>query len=100
MFTLVFKAPLSHSHCSILEENHNDLMKPKCVYNYLSFNVTESKTVLDSEVNTVDSEFQVLDTGLFVSGTWIPDFNQDSLSYIADSKVRDSGFHKKKFPGF
>ena len=57
MFTLVLKAPLSHSHFSILEENHNDLMKPKCVYNYLSSNVTESKTVLDSEFNTVDSEF-------------------------------------------
>ena len=57
MFTLVFKAPLSHSHCSILEENRNDLMKPKGVYTYLSSHVTESKTVLDSGFNTVDSGF-------------------------------------------
>ena len=57
MFTLVFKAPLSHSHCSILEENRNDLMKPTCVYTYLSSHVTESKTVLDSGFNTVDSGF-------------------------------------------
>ena len=25
---------------------------------------------------------------------------QDSLSYIPDSKVQDSGFHEPKFPGF
>ena len=31
----------------------------------------------------------VLDSGFFVSGTWIP----DSLSCFPDSKVQNSGFH-------
>ena len=44
----------------------------------------DSKTFLDSG-------FQVLDPGCFVSGPWIA----DSLSCISDSKAQDSGFHGK-----
>ena len=33
----------------------------------------ESKTVLDCGFHAVDSEFQVLDFGLFDRGTWILD---------------------------
>ena len=47
--------------------------------------------------------FQVLDSGLFVSGTWIPDssrkWDSDSLRNTLDYKAQDSGFHKQKFPG-
>ena len=38
--------------------------------------VRESKTVLDSRFHSVDSVIQVLDSGFFVSGTWIPDSNR------------------------
>ena len=38
--------------------------------------VKESKTALDSGLQDVDSGFQVLETGFFFSGTWIPDFNR------------------------
>ena len=48
--------------------------------------------------------FQVLDSGIFVSGTWIPDssrkWDSDSLRNTLDYKALDSGFHKQKFPGF
>ena len=35
-------------------------------------------------------------------GFWIPILSgiPDSLTYILDSKARDSGFHKQNFPGF
>ena len=36
----------------------------------------KSKTVWDSGFHTVGSEFQVLDCGFFISGTWIPDSNR------------------------
>ena len=72
--------------------------------------VRESKTVLDSWFQAVDSGFQVLDQ-VFFSETFIP----DSLSCIPDSKAQgswssiphstgkifpDSVFHKQKFLGF
>ena len=48
--------------------------------------------VLDSGFNAVDSGFQVLDSRLFVSGTWIPDskrfWDPDSLTCISDSKAQ------------
>ena len=69
-----------------------------------SYNVRESKTLLDSGFHAVDSGFQLLDSRSFsvelgfririVSG--IP----DSYSCIPDSKAQDSGFHKQKFPRF
>ena len=37
--------------------------------------VKESKTALDSEFHAMVSGFHVLDSGLFVSGTWILDYN-------------------------
>ena len=39
-------------------------------------NVRESKKVLGSEFHAVDSGLQVLDSGIFVAGTWIPDSNR------------------------
>ena len=39
-------------------------------------NVRESKKVLGSEFYAVDSGLQVLDCGIFVAGTWIPDSNR------------------------
>ena len=69
-----------------------------------SYNVRESKTLLDSGFHAVDSEFHLLDFRSFsvelgfririVSG--IP----DSYTCIPDSKAQDSGFHKQKFPRF
>ena len=50
----------------------------------ISPHVRESKTVLDSR-------FQVLDSECFVSKTWI----LDSLSCILNYKAQDPGFHSK-----
>ena len=43
----------------------------------------------------MDSRFQLLNSGFFVSGTRI----LDSLSCIPDSKAQDSEFHKQNFLG-
>ena len=52
----------------------------------------ESKAVLVSG-------FHAMDSGLFVSGTWIPDFFQlHSGSHTKN--LPHSAFHKKEFPGF
>ncbi|CAH3150596.1 unnamed protein product [Porites lobata] len=63
-----------------------------------SFPRSESKTVLDSGFHAMDSGFQIVDFGAFVSGIWIPDSNRwrDSVSCIPDPKARDSRFHKQK----
>ena len=54
----------------------------------------QSKTVLDSGFNAVGS-------GFFVSGNWILDSNlfgiSDSLSCIQGLKALDSGLHSKNF---
>ena len=47
-------------------------------------------------ITVLDSGFHHVDSGLLVSGTWIP----DSLSWIPDSKVQESKFQKQKLPGF
>ena len=85
--------------------------------------VNESKrTVLHSGFHNVDTVFQVLDFGFFVSRTWIPGFRSlerfqiplscipDTLSCIPDFKAQhldstsknfpDSWFYKPRFPGF
>ena len=54
--------------------------------NMILLHVRESKTVLDSR-------FQVLDSECFVSETWI----LDSLSCILNYKAQDPGFHSKNF---
>ena len=57
-----------------------------------SAHVKESKTVLDSRFHAMDSGFQVLDFGFFVSGAWIPDSN-----HRLDSKGKnllDSGIQE------
>ena len=56
-----------------------------------SSHVRESKTVLDSGFHVTHSGFQVLNSSLF---------SVKSLSFIPDSKSRDSRFHKHKFPEF
>ena len=63
-----------------------------------SFPRSESKTVLDSGFHAMDSGFQIVDFGAFVSGIWIPDSNRwrDSVSCIPDPKAQDSRFHKQK----
>ena len=56
----------------------------------------ESKTVLDSGFQAVNFGFQMLDSTLSVKlGFRIP-----MVSRILDSKARDSGFQKQKFPVF
>ena len=58
--------------------------------NYLDIaipQVRESETILDSELRTVDSEFQFLSEEL---GFWIP-----IVSGIPESKAQESGFHKQ-----
>ena len=56
----------------------------------------ESKTVLDSGFQAVNFGFQMLDSTLSVKlGFRIP-----IVSRILDSKARDSGFQKQKFPEF
>ena len=56
----------------------------------------ESKTVLDSGFQAVNFGFQMLDSTLSVKlGFRIP-----IVSRILDSKARDSGFQKQRFPVF
>ena len=56
----------------------------------------ESKTVVDSGFQAVNSGFQMLDSSLSVElGFRIP-----IVSRILDSKARDSGFQKQSFPVF
>ena len=58
--------------------------------------VRESKTILDSGFCANDSGLKVLDSGFFVSGTWIPDY----LSCILDSKALERDLvlpRKQKF---
>ena len=56
----------------------------------------ESKTVLDSGFQAVNFGFQMLDSTLSLKlGFRIP-----IVSRILDSKARDSGFQKQKFPVF
>ena len=56
--------------------------------------IRESKTVLDSGFHAVDSRFQQLDSGFFVSGTWISDSNRKC---DPDFKTQDFEFHKNNF---
>ena len=62
----------------------------------------ESKTVLDSEFDALDSGFRVLDSSLCKTGFWIPNLSgiPGSLSCIPDYKAKDTGFHKPKFLRF
>ena len=64
----------------------------------------ESNRVLDSGFYALDSRFQVLDSDVFLVelGFWILILSRipDSLSFIPESKVQGSGFHKQNFPGF
>ena len=57
----------------------------------------QCKAVLDPGFYAVDSEFHVLELGFRIS---IVHRIPDSLSWVAVSKARDSGFHYQKFPGF
>ena len=89
----------------------------------MSLYVKESKpTVLHYGFHTVDTGFQLLDFGFFVSRTWILGFQSlerfqiplscipDSLSCIPDFKAQhldstsknfpESKVYKPKFPGF
>ena len=53
--------------------------------------VKESKTVLDSGFHP--SEFQILTSGYFVSGNWIPDFNRQLNSRFIHTRIH-TGTHK------
>ena len=61
----------------------------------VSLLVRESNTVLNSRFHAVNSGFQVLDFGFFVSGTWISDsireWNSGFLGLYSDSKAYASG---------
>ena len=46
----------------------------------------------------MDSRFQVLDAGFFVSGTLIRNCIHKSDPDSLSCEAQDSGFHKKKFP--
>ena len=46
----------------------------------------------------MDSRFQVLDGGFFVTRTFIRDSNHKSDPDSLSCEAQDSGFHKKKFP--
>ena len=46
----------------------------------------------------MDSRFQVLDAGFFVSVTLIRDSNHKSDPDSISCEAQDSGFHKKNFP--
>ena len=73
--------------CSIRKENRiqdKDNRSSGCgIFTKESHQVRESKTVLDSGFHTMDSEFQVLYSGFFISGNWIPHNSNHQ---------RDSGF--------
>ena len=59
--------------------------------------VMQYTAVLDPGFYAVDSEFHLLGLGFRIS---IVNRIPESLSWIVDSKARDSGFHYQKFPGF
>ena len=62
----------------------------------VSPHIRESKTVLDSGFQALNSRFQMLDSTLSVElGFRIP-----IVSWILDSKARDYGFQKQRFPVF
>ena len=62
---------------------------------YAGYCVAPRKGIQDS----LGSGFHAMDSGLFVSGTWIPDFRQlHSGSHTKN--LPHSAFHKKEFPGF
>ena len=54
-------------------------------WKHFSPHVTESKAVLDFGFNAVDFGFQELDSGIFVSGTWILACVQTPPIWIQDS---------------
>ena len=66
--------------------------------------VRDPRTVLDSGFHAVNSRFQVLDSRLLISGTWIQDCNRWWLSRLLElysgCQSPKSGFHKQKNPGF
>ena len=64
---------------------------------FATCSVMQCKAVLDPGFYAVDPEFHVLELGFRIS---IVHRIPDSLSWVADSKARDSGFHYQKFPGF
>ena len=72
------------------------------VFSVSSPHIRESRTVLDAGIQATDSGSQVMDTGFFVSGTWILDSNRqwdpDFWICIPNSKAQDSRFHENKFP--
>ena len=51
-----------------------------------------SCTGIQDSLHTIDSGFQVLDSGPFVGGTWIPDSNRKRDSGFLEL---NSGFHSK-----
>ena len=65
-----------------------------------SLDVRESGTILDSGFHAGESGFQVLDSGILVSGTWIPNSNKkwdlDSLRFWI-SKRRSPDSTRKNF---
>ena len=66
--------------------------------------VRDPRTVLDSGFHAVNSRFQVLDSRLRISRTWIQDCNRWWLSRLLElysgCQSPKSGFHKQKNPGF
>ena len=64
---------------------------------FATCSVMQCTAVLDPGFYAVDSEFHVLELGFRIS---IVNRIPDSLSWIADSKARNSGFHYQKFRGF
>ena len=65
------------------------------VFTPSSPNARESKTVLNSGFRAVDFGLQIMDSGFFVCGTWIPDCNRlwdsDSSNCIPVSGFQSTG---------
>ena len=73
--------------------SHIKFWFPKvCLKRVFSPNVRESKTILDSGFQILDSRSQALNFGNFVSGTGIPDFNRWWDSQAKLSRTLESRF--------
>ena len=99
---------------AILEKGEDLIMSDGVVYhlgqypvviciNFLH-HVRDPRTVLDSGFHAVNSRFQVLDSRLLISGTWIQDCNRWWVSRLLELysgfQSPKSRFHKQKNPVF
>ena len=70
------RAIIGNREFSVIYFVVSSLLSVKFVMICVSHYVRKCKTVLASGFHAVDSGFQTINFGFFVSETWIPDFNR------------------------